>query len=184
MLVHFIGHPEVVIDPAAPIPRWRLSPQGIDRMRGFADRLPRPDAIWASTECKAIEAAGLLAGRHGLPVQVHPGLDENDRSATGYLPPEAFQRAADRFFAEPEQSFRGWERAADAQQRIVAAWRAVTATPGRIAIIGHGGTGTLLFCALSGLPIDRRHDAGRQGCYWVWEPAAGGMVHGWRPLEE
>ena len=83
--------------------------------------LTRPDAVWASTECKAIEAAGLMAGRHGLPVRVHPGLDENDRGTTGYLPPDRFQAAADAFFAQPAVSFQGWERAVDAQARVVAA---------------------------------------------------------------
>ncbi len=151
-------------------------------MRAFAGTLPRPDTIWASTECKAIEAAGLLAARHGLPVHVHPGLDENDRSSTGYLPPDAFQAAADRFFAEPGTSFRGWERAIDAQARVVAAWREIAATPGRIAIVGHGGTGTLLMCALAALPIDRRHDAPGQGCHWAFDRAAGTLLHLWRPI--
>ena len=31
--VFFITHPEVVIDPAVPVPRWHLSDRGIARMR-------------------------------------------------------------------------------------------------------------------------------------------------------
>ena len=151
-------------------------------MRRFAETLPRPDAIWASTECKAIEAAGILAAHHGLPLQVHPGFDENDRSSTGYLPPDEFQHAADRFFADPHASFQGWERAIDAQARVVAAWQDIVRNPGRTAIIGHGGTGTLLMCALAGLPIDRRHDAPRQGCHWTYDRLAGTLLHHWRPI--
>ena len=180
-----MSHPEVVIDPAVPVPRWHLAPEGVARMRRYADTLPRPDAVWASTECKAIEAAGVLAGRHGVGVRVHAGLDENDRSSTGYLPPEAFQAAADAFFARPEESFQGWERAVDAQARVVAAWREIVAESrgaagGEIVIVGHEGTGTLLLCALAGLGIDRRHDAPGQGCWWGWQ--AGALTAGWRAI--
>ena len=37
---------------------------------------------------------------------------------------------------------------------------------------------------MSGVAIDRRHDAARQGCYWVWDRGTCAMVHGWRPLED
>jgi broad specificity phosphatase PhoE len=182
-MILYACHPEVVMDPAVPVPRWHLSDAGVRRMRAFAAALQRPDTVWASTECKAIEAAGILAARFGLPVQVHPGLDENDRSSTGYLPPERFQAAADAFFAAPDRSYQGWERAVDAQARVAAAWDGIVEAPGRIVIVGHGGTGTLLMCRLAGLPISRAHDAPRQGCYWAWDPAAGQLVHGWRALE-
>ena len=115
-VAYFITHPEVVIDADTPVPQWHLSDQGIRRMRAFASLhdLGKLSAVWASAETKAIEAAGILAGRFGLPVAVHPGLHENDRSATGFLPPPEFEKVADAFFAHPEQSVRGWERAVDA----------------------------------------------------------------------
>jgi len=181
--VTYISHPEVVIDPAVPVPRWHLSDAGLHRMRAFAGVLPRPDAVWASTECKAIEAAGVLAGRHGLPVRVHPGLDENDREATGYLPPDRFQAAADAFFAHPAASFQGWERAVYAQARVVAAWAEILEDRGDIALVGHGGTGTLLMCHLGKSPISRTHDAPGQGCFWVWDRGAGRLLGAWRLME-
>lgn len=101
--VLYVCHPEVVIDPAVPVPRWCLTDAGAARMRRFAAALPQPAAVWASTECKAVEAAGLLAARFGLGVQVHPGLDEIDRSSTGTLPHGEHDRAADALFAEPER---------------------------------------------------------------------------------
>ena len=48
---------------------------------------------------------------------------------------------ADRFFAEPKTSVLGWERAVDAQTRIVACVRSIAeqdATPGDLAIVAHG----------------------------------------------
>ncbi|HMO44236.1 MAG TPA: histidine phosphatase family protein, partial [Phenylobacterium sp.] len=76
---HVIPHPEVEIDAAVPVPRWRLSDLGVARMRRFvaSAAVEQVEAVWASTETKAIEAAGLLAACHGLPVQVRPDLGEN-----------------------------------------------------------------------------------------------------------
>ena len=88
-------------------------------------------------------------------------LGENDRSATGFLPPAEFERVADQFFGSPDKSIRGWERAVDAQSRIVRAVEEIGAkdkTTGAIAIVAHGAVGTLLYCHLAGEPIARRWD--------------------------
>jgi len=180
----FISHPEVVIDPAVPVPRWVLTDGGIARMRRLAAKLDGVSAIWASDEAKAIEAAGILAGRFGLPVKVHPGLGEMDRSSTGYRPKAAFERLADAFFAEPEASIEGWERAIDAQRRILAAAEAIVAQHqgGMLALVGHGGTGTLLRCAWAGLPIDRRHDQPGAGCTWRFSTDPVVVTGGWEAI--
>jgi len=119
-------------------------------------------SVFASNERKATDAAGILAERLGLNgYTVIGGLQEHDRSATGYLPPQEFEVTVNAFFAEPEISVRGWGPAADAQSRIVGAVGKVIAlapNSGDIAIVGHGGTGTLLYCYLAGLAIDRRYD--------------------------
>lgn len=174
MIALYITHPQVTIDPAVPVPDWGLSERGRERARlaaacGWARRLGR---LVASTERKAIETAEILsAGR--LQVETDPMMGENDRSATGFLRPDAFEAAADEFFAHPMQSFRGWERAVDAQARIVAAVERVLdrhdqETP--IAFIGHGGVGTLLKCHLAGRPIARDGD----------QPAGGGNLFAFR----
>lgn len=186
----FVTHPEVEQDPARPVPRWRLSAQGIARMRAFAETAEalRVRAIWASDETKAIEAAGLLGAALGLGVSVDPGLGENDRSATGYLPPPEFQKAADAFFAEPDASFRGWETARAAQRRIVAAAGRVLASrplEGDVAILSHGGVGALLLGAVTGQPISRALDQpGRGGgCVLVIAPGPPlALIEGWRVL--
>jgi broad specificity phosphatase PhoE len=88
-------------------------------------------------------------------------LGENDRSATGYLPRDQFEAMADEFFGKPEDSIRGLERAIDAQRRIISAVERVIALSdpnGDIAIVSHGGVGTLLLCHLKGLPISRTED--------------------------
>ncbi len=183
----FITHPEVEIDPARPIERWRLSPAGVARMRAFAEGAEAAGvtAIRASTETKAIEAAGILAGRLGLGVSVDRDLGENDRSATGFLPPPEFEATADAFFARPGESIRGWERAADAQARVRAAVaRAVAAHEGAgdLAIVAHGAVGTLMLCHLLGRPIDRALDQPFQGHFWVAQLPGLRILHGWRPI--
>ncbi len=180
----FVSHPEVVIDPATPVPRWHLAPEGIGRMRRLASDpgLEGLSAVWASGETKAIEAAGILAARFGLPVQVHPGLAEMDRSSTGYRPHEDFERLANAFFARPGESVEGWERAVDAQARIVAAAREIVAAHagGGLALVGHGGTGTLLMCALAGLPIARIHDQTQSGCTWRFALRPPAVTQAWQ----
>ena len=114
-------------------------------------------------------------------------MHENDRSTTGFLAPDEFETVADQFFAHPLASIRGWERAIDAQLRIV---REVERVPARnqsgdVLFVGHGAVGTLLFCHYSGFAIDRAYD----------QPAGGGhyftlvkdrrrVLHPWRRMED
>jgi broad specificity phosphatase PhoE len=189
-IIHFITHPEVTIDPAVPVTDWPLSPVGIRRMRLALKRqwLVGVQAVFSSAERKALDTASILANQFGLRPVVVEGLGENDRSATGYLPQAEFEAVADEFFAHPGESMRGWERAADAQRRIVGAVDQVIAmatTKGNIAIVSHGGVGALLLCHLKRVPISRRED----------QPSGGGNVYsfsgpsrrllsGWRRIED
>lgn len=184
--VSFVSHPEVAVDPARPVPRWHLSERGVTRARAFARTpgLAAPAAIWASGETKAIETAGIVAARFGLAVEIDEALGENDRSATGFLPPAEFERMADAFFAAPERSVRGWERAVDAQARIVAAVaRVIAASPeGDVAIVSHGGVGTLLLCHLLARPIARAMDLPGQGNVFRFDRKTRAVVHGWQSI--
>ncbi len=117
--VYFISHPDVVVSADVPVTQWPLSATGIGRMR---DALAQPwvrtlSALYSSTETKAADAARILAAHRGLPWTAVAALGEIDRAATGFLPPPEFERVADAFFAQPEASVRGWERAVDAQRR-------------------------------------------------------------------
>jgi len=182
----FITHPEVVVDRFCPVPRWHLADTGIAKMRAFAlnSALENLSAVWSSNETKAIEAGGILAARFGLPVQVSAQLHENDRSATGFLPPDEFEKTADAFFANPTVSVQGWETAADAQQRIIRAFSVVISTHsgGDFAIVAHGGVGTLLLCHLLNVPIDRKYDQPFQGHYWALNLEKNVVIHRWQSI--
>lgn len=188
--VYFITHPEVVIDPAIPVPQWPLSLQGLARMRLLLRQpwVPQITAVYCSTEQKAIDGATLLAEYLALPVSHVAELGENDRSATGYLSASEFERVVDQFFASPAVSIRGWESAARAQQRIVRAVTAILAkdaSSGSMAIVAHGGVGTLLLCALAGYPIDRRHEQPGTGGgnYYAFDAFSRVLRHEWRPID-
>ena len=116
-------------------------------------------------------------------------LGENDRSATGFLPPPEFEQVANAFFAQPTVSVRGWERACDAQARMVRAVEAIAARHAdarRVLIVAHGAVGTLLYCHLAGLPIDRRWDQppNKGGNYFGFTLQPRGVQSWWRAIDE
>lgn len=190
--VYFVTHPDVLIDPAVPVPDWPLSARGRERMmRALA--LPWVAgirAVWCSTERKARNGADILARHLNLPVTELAELGENDRSATGYLPRSEFEALTDQFFANPSESVRGWERAVDARRRIVAAVDHVLAASvgcgGDVAIVAHGGVGTLLLCHLHNDEISREHDQppNNGGNYFAFDLKTRHLHHGWRPIDE
>jgi len=188
-IVRYLTHPQVQIDPDVPVPQWGLSPVGRARTEAVASGswLANTTQIISSGERKAIETAEIIAAALGITIEIREAMHENDRSATGFLKPTEFEAVADQFFAQPDISVRGWERAIDAQARIVREAEAVLSRnrAGDVLFVGHGAVGTLLFCYIAGHPIDRAYD----------QPAGGGHVfafaretrqilHGWRRLEE
>jgi broad specificity phosphatase PhoE len=56
--------------------------------------------------------------------------------------------------------------------------------PGTLILIGHGGVGSLLWCALAGQPISRKADQPGQG--HIWQMAFDPMprpLHPWQSFE-
>jgi broad specificity phosphatase PhoE len=187
--VLFIPHPDVVVDPAVPVPRWALSQRGRERMQAFAARIRSVGSVFSSTEQKAIDGASILAARLGVIPGAVAELGENDRSATGYLPQGDFEATATEFLRKPDESVRGWERAIDAQARIVTAVRRILSSPlpvGKVAIVSHGGVGALLLCHLRGGGISRTHEQpGRAGGnYFRFRHDSWSLVHGWVPIDD
>lgn len=188
--VTFITHPDVQIDASVALTEWPLSLRGRDRMRAL---LAKPwvqdlDSVWSSTERKAVDGAEILAGGIAATPRQLATLGENDRSATGYLPKAAFEATADAFFANPHHNIRGWERAIDAQTRIVTAIRSVIAQAppyGDVAIVSHGAVGALLLCHLKRCRISRTEDQpptnGRN--FFRFDIATEALKHGWQPID-
>ena len=183
----YLTHPQVQIDPETPVTDWQLNAIGSARIDALAKSGVLKDIyrIISSAERKATETAVILGNALGIQVEIRADSGENDRSATGFLPGNEFEAAADTFFAVPDCSFRGWETARAAQSRIVTVYSELAALPGNTLMVGHGAVGTLLLCQLGGWHIDRKHD----------QPAGGGnvftymqeskkLLHGWQAIEE
>ncbi len=185
----YISHPQVKIDPAIAVPEWSLSEFGQSRAQTAArsPNLANVKSLYSSTERKAIETAEIFARELNLEIVIRDGIHENDRSATGFVPPLEFEDLADAFFANPHENIRGWERAVDAQKRIVEGVEKIIAgaPEGDIIVTGYGGVGTLLFCHISGRPIARQNDqpAGG-GNFFVIDTISKSATHGWRRMEE
>jgi len=186
-MVRYISHPQSEVDPRVPVTAWGLSDTGRRRVRRCLEQpwIPSIVRIVSSPEPKAMETATVLGEHLGIGVEVREATGEIDRSSTGYLPPDEHERLADRLFGEPDMSVRGWERAVDAQARIASALADVLAPGGSgdVAVVGHGGVGTLLMCRLTGSPIGREHDQPGQGHYWSYDVSRARMVHRWRPID-
>lgn len=190
----YITHPEVVIDPGVPTPHWGLSEVGFARARTFGQSWPLPQetTIFSSEERKALDLAGVLAEANGARIIIDRALGENDRTSTGYLDKARFEAMADRFFADPQFGPEGWESAAAAQARIVAAVARLLATlpSGRLAVFaGHGAVGTLLKCHCGRRPVARSEDQQRLGHsgggnFFVFETDLTQLHTDWTRLED
>jgi broad specificity phosphatase PhoE len=188
--VYLITHPDVGIDPAVPVPMWRLSPRGRARMQKLLDQpwVAHVRSVYCSEEQKAIDGAAILAQYLSVGYETVVGLGEVDRSSTGYLPREEHEAAAKALFAYPDRSVQGWETATAAQRRIVRAVDGILSTDqrdGDVAIVSHGAVGTFYLCHLTGTEIsqaDKPPGAGG-GCYYCFAAASRSLVHGWKLID-
>lgn len=160
----YLTHRQVQIAPAIPVPLWSLSPIGAARVDQLVDNLGSlkgTTRVISREETKALETAEPIAVAPGIAVEARPQMRENDRSATGFLVLDEFERVADAFFAIPQRSVCGWERAVDAQKRIANEANTCLAShkSGDILFVGHDG-----------------------GCWFEFD-SDGGLPTGWKPME-
>jgi broad specificity phosphatase PhoE len=192
-IAYYITHPQVNIDPSIDVPQWGLSNIGEERVNALVQKLKLNQLgdqnfiIVSSDENKAIETARPLSDYFDCKLIIDPGMGENDRSATGFLDPDTFEDVANQFFKNPDTSIEGWERARDAQNRIVERFHShLTQTPDKTMIfVGHGAVGTLLYCHLKREDIDRKFDQiGGGGNFFKIDTRAQNALSHWQPLEE
>ena len=195
-LLRFATHPQVRISAEIPVALWGLNDVGRSRAAAFAAQpwLSRTMRLISSGETKAIETAAIVAMATGLAIEVREDLYENDRSSTGFVPPDRFEVLADAFFAEPFASVEGWETASAAQARVKDATAdllegVATGDDGDVLIVAHGAVGTLLLCDLLGAPISRTLDqnggeaAPGGGNYWTLDRSTRTILHRWRAFD-
>ena len=188
MRLFYVSHPEVEIDPARLVPRWPLSGEGLERVKSACGTawVQRLTGVMSSDETKALETAALFAMAAGVPMHVDADAGEVDRSSTGYVAAERHEALRRALFGAPEQSADGWERAVDAQARIVGAANRflATAPEGDVAIVGHGAVGSFLWCHYAGNPISLDADQPFGGHVWAVSRPALDPIFAWRRLED
>ena len=187
--VRYLNYPQVLSDPSTPVTLWGLSAVSRERVAIFSQSraLRGTSQIASSAEKKALETAQSIAAALAINLEVREAMHENDRSATGFLPPDEFEVVANKLFAQPLLSVRGWERAIDAQARIVREVETVLqrGLQGDVLFVGHGAVGTLLFCHYEKADISRAHDQPAGGCHFftfLKEPRQ--ILQPWRRMEE
>jgi broad specificity phosphatase PhoE len=184
----YLSHPDVKIDPQAPVSDWKLSDQGRRRLRAAIAR-GWPGRGWriiASPDANAQETAEMIANAFALPLHTHPDMAEVDRSSTSSLAPEQHKTLAKALFQNPDIAPEGWESAQAAQTRIVKSFQEVVAeVSDNMLFVGHGAVGSFLWCALTKTPITRAADQTRCGSFWAGAYRSDGFVpdHAWRALE-
>lgn len=171
----FVTHPPVEIDPKKSADQWLVSEDGWKEVERL---IKKPfwkdvDKIYSSQENKAKRVAEKIAESFenlhlNTPITL---LGEIDRNSTGFLESDVYDNAIEEFYKNPDISFKGWETAKAATDRIVTAVSEIMKEnkDRTIAIIGHGATGTLLACWVKGIEPSFSEDPRRNGCIMVFD---------------
>ena len=112
----------------------------------------KPDALFSSTEPKAVETGEIIARVLGIRNQVVPDLHEHaGRRAEDWVPGSEFRDRLSRFFRNPSKLVFGTETANDAHDRFARAIDAIAAnvSSGCAVVVSHG-TVISLFTARAG----------------------------------
>lgn len=146
--IYLIRHAET--EPAGDDPTmWPLSERGEDQVRVLAAQpfWTEVKAIVTSDELKAVATVSDIAIQRGIPFFKHEGLRELKRTP-GWL--AAYDERVREVFARPAQSVEGWERAADAQARVLACVDELIARfdPEPFAVVSHGMLIALLLASV------------------------------------
>jgi broad specificity phosphatase PhoE len=188
-LVYFITHPDVIVDPNLPIPAWSLSERGKQRVRSLLVKkwVGNIGSLYCSKEKKSIDTAEIIKEHIQVNYSIIDSLGEIDRSKTGYLPPDKHLETVKLFYAFPNISINGRERAIDAQNRIIkTVQRIVDLDFGtkEIAIISHGGIAALFLAYLSKEKIDVSFGQPdiNGGCYFIFNAKTYQLISSWQSI--
>lgn len=165
----FVTHPHVNPDPQKPREEWELSEQGKQEVKRL---LQKPfwkniKQIYTSKENKAYSVAQAIADLHDVEIKKVDGLEEIDRSTTGFIDEEKYRLAIEDFYLHPADSYKGWETAYEATKRIKSCIdNIVQKDPdGYIVFIGHGLIGSCLSCFIKDIDPSFNNDNDILGSY-------------------
>jgi probable phosphoglycerate mutase len=137
-----VKHAAPEIDPDRRATAWPLSFEGRRKVADLTARLEpyAPDQIVASPTLKAFETGRILAEELFIPIDTHPGLQEQDRRSVPWLTTRAFREGVHSAMQRPEELVFGDETAGDAVRRFESAIDEILAghPHGTVVIVTHG----------------------------------------------
>ncbi len=161
-LIYFT-HPSVHIDAETPISEWHLSEKGWEQAHQAInmDIWKEVDVMYASTELKAYSMAEKIAQKHGIPFdKSHKIEDLGETRNRTFIPPKKFEDAVTEWYRDLGNNVNGWEPINSMSKRIANTTdKLMSMHPGKtVAIVGHGGAGTLTKCHIKGIEPRREED--------------------------
>lgn len=152
----FVTHPEVRVEPAVAREKWDLSEKGKEELKNLLskDFWKEINLIYTSKENKAHSVAEIIANSFGLKLVKIDGLEEVNRTSTGFIDDEKYRSAIEDFYLHPADSYKGWETAYDATERIknsINKLRSENPSEETYVLIGHAMIGSCLSCYIRGI---------------------------------
>lgn len=146
--IYLIRHAET--EEGGPDPAlWPLSERGEEQVRVLAAQpfWSEIQAVVSSDEPKALATVAGIAAERGIPLFKHESLRELKRTR-GRV--DDYDERVRQVFARPAQSVEGWERATDAQARILACMDELIGRfdPQPFAVVSHGMVLALLLASV------------------------------------
>jgi broad specificity phosphatase PhoE len=180
----YVTHPSVIFSQEIPIDQWGLSEKGKEEAKNLVEMSfwNEVDVLYSSTETKAYELADIIKAKFNIDYEKFDELKEADRSSTGALPLEEYMQGVRQAYLNPDIGFSGWESHRLMMQRnsikveeIMEKHKDQT-----VAIIGHGGAGTVLKCYIKGIEPDFAEDPKITGCFWICDWDNKKIIQDWQ----
>ena len=183
MKLYFITHPAVNIDPKTPVSRWDISKEGWKQVERLSKEAfwKEVGAIFASTEPKANMAAEFWSKKFNIPMKVVDGIQEINRSSTGFLPDEEHAEIVNGFYENPTKRIRGWESANECIDRMNNAMNKIIdeSKGNNVAVVSHGAVGNLYVCYIMNIKPSPRTVQKKIGS-WAVINVGTKQISGWK----
>lgn len=159
----YLTHPAVNIDSQTPIDQWSLSDKGWEQAKQSLelDFWKSVDVLYASTELKAYSMADMIANEYNIPFDdAHKIYDLGETRGRTFIPPDQFEEAVKEWYQDLDHNIHGWEPINEMFKRVGVCIDRLMANhhDKTVAIVGHGGSGTMVKCHIMGITPRRNDD--------------------------
>lgn len=179
--IYYITHPLAKIEPDKPNTEWSLledSEEELERL-SVMDFWKDIDLVFSSPEKKALQTAEYIKEHNNINYDVSDDLNEVRRESYQFVELQKYLKQVEDFYLHPEDSCNGWEKAVDAQKRLINFLDKIMVEDKDIAVISHGIIGTLLACYLKKVDPTFNEDPKVSGCMMVVDWKAKNIISEW-----